>query len=95
MPVKSEDILSLYKYLHANPELSWQEDKTANLLSGMLEGYGFDVSRGIGKKGVVAIYENGEGPTLMIRADMDALPVEEKTNLPYASKIKSIKGGGS
>jgi hippurate hydrolase len=50
MPVKSEDILSLYKYLHANPELSWQEDKTANLLSGMLEGYGFDVSRGIGKK---------------------------------------------
>ena len=94
MPVKSEDILSLYKYLHANPELSWQEDKTANLLSGMLEGYGFDVSRGIGKKGVVAIYENGEGPTLMIRADMDALPVEEKTNLPYASKIKSINRFG-
>ena len=84
----------LYKYLHANPELSWQEDKTANLLSGMLEGYGFDVSRGIGKKGVVAIYENGEGPTLMIRADMDALPVEEKTNLPYASKIKSINRFG-
>jgi hippurate hydrolase len=94
MPVKSEDILSLYKYLHANPELSWQEDKTANLLSGMLEGYGFDVSRGIGKKGVVAIYENGKGPTLMIRADMDALPVEEKTNLPYASKIKSINRFG-
>ena len=94
MPVKSEDILSLYKYLHANPELSWQEDKTANLVSGMLEGYGFDVSRGIGKKGVVAIYENGEGPTLMIRADMDALPVEEKTNLPYASKIKSINRFG-
>jgi hippurate hydrolase len=60
----------------------------------MLEGYGFDVSRGIGKKGVVAIYENGEGPTLMIRADMDALPVEEKTNLPYASKIKSINRFG-
>jgi hippurate hydrolase len=88
MPVKSEDILSLYKYLHANPELSWQEDKTANLLSGMLEGYGFDVSRGIGKKGVVAIYENGEGPTLMIRADMDALPVEEKNKSSVCIKNK-------
>ena len=92
--VKAEDILALYKYLHANPELSWQEDKTADLLANKLEKLGFDVSRGIGKKGVVAIYENGEGPTLMIRADMDGLPVEEKTNLPYASKVRSINRSG-
>ena len=92
--VKAEDILALYKYLHANPELSWQEDKTADLLSNKLEKLGFDVSRGIGKKGVVAIYKNGEGPTLMIRADMDGLPVEEKTNLPYASKVRSINRSG-
>jgi len=94
LPVKSEDILSLYKYLHANPELSWQEDETANLLSNKLENFGFDVSRGVGKKGVVAIYENGKGPVLMIRADMDALPVEEKTNLPYSSKVRSINRSG-
>ncbi len=92
--VKAEDILALYKYLHANPELSWQEDKTADLLANKLEKLGFDVSRGIGKKGVVAIYKNGEGPTLMIRADMDGLPVEEKTNLPYASKVRSINRSG-
>ena len=92
--VKAEDILALYKYLHANPELSRQEDKTADLLANKLEKLGFDVSRGIGKKGVVAIYENGEGPTLMIRADMDGLPVEEKTNLPYASKVRSINKSG-
>ena len=94
LPVKSEDILSLYKYLHANPELSWQEDETANLLSNKLENFGFNVSRGVGKKGVVAIYENGKGPVLMIRADMDALPVEEKTNLPYSSKVRSINRSG-
>ena len=94
LPVKSEDILSLYKYLHANPELSWQEDETANLLSNKLENFGFDVSRGVGKKGVVAIYENGKGPVLMIRADMDALPVEEKTNLPYSSKVRSVNRSG-
>ena len=92
--VKAEDILALYKYLHANHELSWQEHKTADLLANKLEKLGFDVSRGIGKKGVVAIYENGEGPTLMIRADMDGLPVEEKTNLPYASKVRSINRSG-
>ena len=92
--VKAEDILALYKYLHANPELSWQEDKTADLLANKLEKLRFDVSRGIGKKGVVAIYKNGEGPTLMIRADMDGLPVEEKTNLPYASKVRSINRSG-
>jgi len=94
LSARAEDIVALYKYLHANPELSWQEDQTSELLSGKLESYGFNVTRGVGKKGVVAIYRNGKGPSLMIRADMDGLPVEEKTNLPYSSKIKSVNRFG-
>ena len=86
---KIDEIVDLYKFLHSNPELSWQEDKTANHLADILEKDGYKVSRGIGKKGVVAILKNGKGPTLMIRADMDALPVEEKTGLPYASKVRT------
>ena len=84
----------MYKFLHSNPELSWQEDKTASHLADILETYGYKVTRGVGKKGVVAILENGKGPTLMIRADMDALPIEEKTNLEYASKVRQINRFG-
>ena len=84
----------MYKFLHSNPELSWQEDKTASHLADILETYGYEVTRGVGKKGVVAILENGKGPTLMIRADMDALPIEEKTNLEYASKVRQINRFG-
>ena len=54
LSARAEDIVALYKYLHANPELSWQEDQTSELLSGKLESYGFNVTRGVGKKGVVA-----------------------------------------
>ena len=89
-----DEILNLYKFLHSNPELSWQEDKTASHLADILETYGYKVTRGVGKKGVVAILENGKGPTLMIRADMDALPIEEKTNLEYASKVRQINRFG-
>ena len=89
-----DEILNLYKFLHSNPELSWQEDKTASHLADILEADGYEVTRGVGKKGVVAILENGKGPTLMIRADMDALPVEEKTNLKYASKVRQINRFG-
>lgn len=89
-----DEIVNLYKFLHSNPELSWQEDKTASHLADILEADGYEVTRGVGKKGVVAILENGKGPTLMIRADMDALPVEEKTNLKYASKVKQINRFG-
>ena len=87
---KIDEIVSLYKFLHSNPELSWQEDKTANYLADILESEGYEVTRGVGEKGVVAILKNGKGPTLMIRADMDALPIEEKTNLEYASKVRQI-----
>ena len=89
-----DEIVNLYKFLHTNPELSWQEDKTASHLADILETYGYKVTRGVGKKGVVAILENGKGPTLMIRADMDALPIEEKTNLEYASKVRQINRFG-
>ena len=89
-----EEIINLYKFLHSNPELSWQEDKTASYLADILETDGYKVTRGVGKKGVVAILDNGKGPTLMIRADMDALPVEEKTGLEYASKVRQINRFG-
>ena len=89
-----DEIVNLYKFLHSNPELSWQEDKTASHLADILEADGYEVTRGVGKKGVVAILENGKGPTLMIRADRDALPVEEKTNLKYASKVRQINRFG-
>ena len=91
---KIDEIVSMYKFLHSNPELSWQEDKTSNYLADILETEGYEVTRGVGEKGVVAILKNGKGPTLMIRADMDALPVEEKTNLGYASKVKQINWFG-
>ena len=91
---KIDEIVSLYKFLHSNPELSWQEDKTSNYLANILEENGYNVTRGVGKKGVVAILKNGKGPTLMIRADMDALPIEEKTNLEYASKVRQVNRFG-
>ena len=89
-----DEIVNLYKFLHSNPELSWQEDKTAKYLADILELEGYEVTRGVGEKGVVAILKNGKGPTLMIRADMDALPIEEKTNLEYASKVRQINRFG-
>ena len=80
-----------YKHLHANPELSFQEFKTSTLVAKSLEKSGFEVTHGVGKTGVVAVLENGDGPTVLIRGDMDALPVVEKTGLAYASKVE-VKG---
>lgn len=78
---------TLYQYFHAHPELSFQEYKTAAKVNEELEQYGiFHIQTGIGKTGVAATLENGNGPVILLRADMDALPVEEKTGLPYASK---------
>src|SRR5258705_9145708 len=81
------DIEALYKDLHAHPELSMQESRTAGLAADRLRAAGFEVTTGVGKTGVVGLLRNGDGPTVMLRADMDALPVEETTGLPYASKI--------
>ena len=82
----AEDLLKLYKYLHANPELSLMETETAKLLAGKLDALGFEVTEKVGGTGVVAVMKNGDGPTVLIRADMDGLPVVEQTGLAYASK---------
>src|SRR4051794_10398685 len=79
-------LMTLYRDLHANPELSMQEVRTPAKLAPEMRKLGFDVTEHVGKTGVVAVMKNGGGPTLLIRADMDALPVEEKTGLPFASK---------
>lgn len=74
-----------YKDVHAHPELSMQETRTAALAAKRLRENGYDVTTGVGKTGVVGVLRNGEGPTLMLRADMDALPIREATGLDYAS----------
>jgi amidohydrolase len=83
------DLEALYKDVHAHPELSMQETRTARLAAERLRAAGYDVTEGVGKTGVVGLLRNGDGPTVMLRADMDALPVEEATGLPYASKVES------
>ncbi|MEM8771791.1 MAG: amidohydrolase [Pseudomonadota bacterium] len=76
----------LFKHFHANPELSHREFKTAARLAKEIRALGYDVTEGVGGTGVVAVMENGNGPTLLIRADMDGLPIKEDSGLPYASK---------
>jgi hippurate hydrolase len=78
---------ALYKDVHAHPELSMQETRTADLAAQRLRDAGYEVTTKVGKTGVVGLVRNGDGPTVMLRADMDALPIEEATGLPYASKI--------
>ncbi|MEX3940291.1 M20 family metallopeptidase [Paraburkholderia sp. BR10937] len=77
----------LYKDLHQHPELSMQEFRTAALVAQRMEKLGYEVSREVGVTGVVAVLRNGEGPVVMLRADMDALPMAEATGLPYASTV--------
>ena len=75
-----------YKDIHAHPELSMQEIRTARIAEAHLKRLGFDVTAGVGKTGVVGLLRNGAGPTVMLRADMDALPIQEASGLPYASE---------
>ncbi|MFB9295456.1 amidohydrolase [Persicitalea jodogahamensis] len=86
---------ALYKHLHQNPELSLQEEKSAARMASELKKLGFQVKEKIGGHGVVGVLKNGPGPTVLIRADMDALPLEEKTGLPYASKARGINAAGN
>jgi amidohydrolase len=88
-------LMALYRDLHANPELSMQEVRTPAKLAAEMRKLGFHVTEKVGKSGVVAVLKNGSGPVLMIRADMDALPVTEETGLPFASKVraKTLDGG--
>jgi hippurate hydrolase len=87
-------LLDLYRDLHAHPELSFQEVQSAARLAAMARKLGFEVTEKVGQTGVVAVMKNGPGPVLLIRADMDALPVEEKTGLPYASKVRATTRDG-
>ena len=84
------DIEALYLDLHQNPELAFQEVHTAAKLAARLKALGFEVTTGVGRTGIVGILKNGIGPVVMLRTELDALPVEEKTGLPYASRVKQV-----
>ncbi|HEY0112863.1 MAG TPA: amidohydrolase [Allosphingosinicella sp.] len=87
-------LMTLYRDLHASPELSMQEVRTSATLAAEAKKLGFEVTTGVGKTGVVAVLRNGPGPVLLLRADMDGLPVVEQTGLPFASKVKSKSPAG-
>lgn len=95
LPALYPDLEALYVDLHANPELSRHEEKTSAKIAERLRRLGYEVTDHVGGFGVVAVMKNGKGPTLLVRADMDALPVEEKTGLPYASKVTTKDDAGS
>ncbi|MHA6798703.1 amidohydrolase [Bounagaea algeriensis] len=90
-----EDLASLYKDLHAHPELSFQEHRTAAEVARRLEGIGLETTTGVGGTGVVGVLRNGDGPTVLLRADFDALPVEERTGLEYASTERGVDPDGN
>jgi len=100
---KMDSLVATYKHLHENPELSTQEKETSALIGGELRKLGYEVTDHFGHYedanltpyGIVAVLRNGAGPTVMVRTDMDALPVLEKTGLPYASKVKVKRADGS
>ena len=88
------DAHALYLDLHQNPELSTHETQTAAKLATHLRNAGYEVTEHVGGTGVVAILKNGPGPIVMLRTELDALPVEEKTGLPYASKVRAKDDAG-
>jgi amidohydrolase len=90
-----DEIVSLYQYLHSHPELSFKEVNTAKRIAEELRKAGADVTTGVGKTGVVGILRNGQGPTVLVRTDLDALPVTEATGLPFASKVTATDPDGN
>lgn len=86
---------ALYKDVHAHPELSMQEHRTAELAAKHLRDNGYEVTTGVGKTGVVGLLRNGDGPTVMLRADMDALPVKEASGVDYASTVTATDAAGN
>ncbi len=90
-----DDLSGLYRHLHQNPELSFQETKTAARMAEEFKKAGFEVTTGVGKMGVIGMLKNGPGPLVMLRADFDALPVEEQTGLAYASKARGVTPEGA
>jgi hippurate hydrolase len=99
---ETDSLVTIYKHIHQSPELSTQEKETSALLAGELRRLGFEVTERVGKYdlpeklsyGVVGVLRNGQGPTVMVRTELDALPVEEKTGLPYASHVKVRQADG-
>ncbi len=87
-------LVEIYQDLHQHPELSMQEQRTAGIAADHLQRLGYVVTRGVGGTGVVGLLRNGDGPTVMLRADMDALPMAEQTGLPYASTATATDGDG-
>src|SRR5205807_2777554 len=85
---------AFYLNLHEHPELSGHEAQTAAKLAEHLRAADYEVTEHVGNTGVVAILKNGSGPTIMLRTELDALPVEEKTGLPYASKVHTKDDAG-
>src|SRR6202049_4787347 len=88
------ELEAVYKDIHAHPELSMQETRTAGIAANHLKALGFEVTTEVGQTGVVGILRNGDGPTVMLRADMDALPIKEATGLPYASTVTATGPDG-
>ena len=88
------DLEALYKDVHSHPELSMQETRTAGLAADRLRAAGYEVTTEVGKTGIVGLLRNGDGPTVMLRADMDALPIQEATGLPYASNATATDREG-
>jgi amidohydrolase len=93
--VDTTALTELYKDLHAHPELSFHETRTAGIVADRLRALGFETSTGVGGTGVVGTLRRGDGPTVLLRADMDALPVEEETGLPYASTARGTDPDGA
>ena len=89
------DLVQVYQHFHQNPELSFHEEQTAARLAVELKQAGFETTTGVGGHGVVAILKNGDGPTVMFRSDLDALPVTEETGLAYASKVTTKNEEGA
>jgi hippurate hydrolase len=87
------DLETLYQDIHSHPELGFEEIRTAARLAADMRALGFQVTEKVGKTGVVAIYRNGSGPTVLVRTELDALPMEEKTGLAYSSKVKALSNG--
>lgn len=89
------ELTDLYEDLHAHPELSFQEHRTADIAAAHLRESGYEVTEGVGRTGLVGVLHNGDGPTVLLRADMDALPVTEATGLPYASTVRATDASGA
>src|SRR5881394_1506696 len=88
-------LFELYKHLHTHPELSLHEEKTGQRVADELKEAGLDVTTRVGGHGVVGVFRNGVGPTILVRTDLDALPVKEQTGLPYASNVRTADDKGS